>query len=181
MVIDQEFQDTIGYIASIRPKAEAYGICRIIPPSSWSPPCPLQEKNVWECKFSTRIQQIDVLQNREPMKKKRQRKRRRRGQSKARSVRRCPGSESNISDSEEKFGFQSGPDFTLKEFQIFSDEFKERYFGVKNAKEGISDRSGQENERKPSIEDIEGEYWRIVEKSTDEVEVREHGTILLFL
>ncbi|XP_031131092.1 lysine-specific demethylase JMJ18-like isoform X1 [Ipomoea triloba] len=167
----EEFQDTIGYIASIRPKAEAYGICRIIPPSSWSPPCPLQEKNVWECKFSTRIQQIDVLQNREPMRKKRQRKRRRRGQSKARSVRRCPGSESNISDSEEKFGFQSGPDFTLKEFQIFSDEFKERYFGVKNAKEGISDRSGQENERKPSIEDIEGEYWRIVEKSTDEVEV----------
>ncbi|URE33969.1 lysine-specific demethylase JMJ14-like [Musa troglodytarum] len=65
-----EFVDTLGYIASIREKAEKYGICRIIPPSSWSPPCPLKEENFWRCaKFSTRIQEVDKLQNREPMRK----------------------------------------------------------------------------------------------------------------
>ncbi|CAH9081507.1 unnamed protein product [Cuscuta epithymum] len=164
----EEFEDTLGYIASIRPKAEAYGICRIIPPPSWNPPSLLQDKNVLECKFSTRIQQIDLLQNREPMRKKRQRKRRRRGGlSKSRSVRRCPPGAEN----EHKFGFQSGPDFTVKEFQKFSDEFKACYFGTKDGKEGRNGRSGHDSELKPSLEDIEGEYWRIVEKSTEEVQV----------
>ena len=38
-------------------KAEEYGICRIVPPSSWRPPCPLKEKNIWEnSKFATRVQ-----------------------------------------------------------------------------------------------------------------------------
>ncbi|KAK8271868.1 hypothetical protein V6Z12_D11G292000 [Gossypium hirsutum] len=31
---DEEFEDTLKYIASIRPRAEQYGICRIVPPSS---------------------------------------------------------------------------------------------------------------------------------------------------
>ncbi|VFQ97411.1 unnamed protein product [Cuscuta campestris] len=165
----EEFEDTLGYIASIRRKAEGYGICRIIPPPSWSPPCLLQEKSVWECEFSTRIQQIDLLQNREPMRKKRKRKRRRRGgPSKARSsARRCAPGSAN----EDKFGFQTGPNFTLKEFQIFSDEFKKRYFGMRDGKEGIKVRSGPDSEWEPSIEDIEGEFWRIVEQSTEEVEV----------
>lgn len=71
----EEFEDTIGYISKIRPVAEAYGICRIVPPSSWKPPCPLMEKKFWEeARFSTRIQQVDLLQNREPMKKKREKK-----------------------------------------------------------------------------------------------------------
>ncbi|XP_016681694.2 putative lysine-specific demethylase JMJ16 isoform X6 [Gossypium hirsutum] len=31
---DEEFEDTLKYMASIRPRAEQYGICRIVPPSS---------------------------------------------------------------------------------------------------------------------------------------------------
>ncbi|KAK8303411.1 hypothetical protein V6Z11_D04G149700 [Gossypium hirsutum] len=31
---DEEFEDTLKYIASIRPRAEQYGICRIVPPYS---------------------------------------------------------------------------------------------------------------------------------------------------
>ncbi|TYH46007.1 hypothetical protein ES332_D11G306000v1 [Gossypium tomentosum] len=31
---DEEFEDTLKYIASIRPRAEQYGICCIVPPSS---------------------------------------------------------------------------------------------------------------------------------------------------
>ncbi|KAF5944881.1 hypothetical protein HYC85_018958 [Camellia sinensis] len=173
----EEFQDTLGYIAKIRPKAEAYGICRIVPPPSWIPPCPLKDKNIWEnAKFSTRVQQVDLLQNREPMKKKRGRKRKRRGHSKmgtTRSRRSSEGSELNAtSDTDEKFGFQSGSDFTFEEFQKFAKDFKECYFGMKDAIEGRSADGTEQNESwEPSVEEIEGEYWRIVERPTDEVEV----------
>lgn len=171
----EEFQDTIGYIESIRPIAEAYGICRIVPPSSWSPPCPLKDKNAWECaKFSTRIQKVDLLQNREPMRKKRHRKRKRRRQFNSRPRRRArtEDSESNAaSDSEEKFGFQSGSDFTLEDFQKFADEFKESYFKINDMREKCSIETGEEKRSLPSVEDIEGEYWRIIEKPEDEVEV----------
>ncbi|KAK8576088.1 hypothetical protein V6N13_090567 [Hibiscus sabdariffa] len=45
---------------------EQFGICRIVPPSSWKPPCPLEEKNIWEnSRFATRVQRVDKLQNRE--------------------------------------------------------------------------------------------------------------------
>ncbi|KAJ0975753.1 hypothetical protein J5N97_017718 [Dioscorea zingiberensis] len=74
------------------------------------------------------------------------------------------------SDTEEKFGFQSGSDFTLKTFQEFADDFKEQYFGMRDISENFVD--GEEHPVKgwqPSVEDIEGEYWRMVEKPTEEV------------
>ncbi|PHT89879.1 Lysine-specific demethylase JMJ15, partial [Capsicum annuum] len=163
---DKEFKDPLGYIASIRHIAQQYGICRIVPPASWSPLCPLREKSVWEhAKFSTRIQQVDLLQNREPMKRKKTRKRKRRSHSKMGSTRRQPRSQDSESNthsdsSDDKFGFQSGSEFTFEEFEAFAKEFKELYFGT------------NDNEVwRPSIEEIEGEYWRIIEKPTDEVEV----------
>ncbi|KAF3644767.1 hypothetical protein FXO37_21307 [Capsicum annuum] len=42
----EEFEDTLKYMASIRTKAEAYGICRIVPPASLKPLCPLKEKPI---------------------------------------------------------------------------------------------------------------------------------------
>ncbi|KAL2616305.1 hypothetical protein GLYMA_08G129200v4 [Glycine max] len=173
----EEFEDTLGYIAKIRPQAELYGICRIVPPACWVPPCPLKEKDLWEnAKFPTRIQQIDLLQNREPMRKKiRGRKRKHRKQSKMGMGRRTAksGSEANVaSEPEEKFGFQSGSDFTLKDFQQYASVFKDCYFGLNDANEHekVSDNSHQQR-WKPSVEEIEGEYWRIIEQPTDEVEV----------
>lgn len=173
----EEFQDTLGYIASIRQKAESYGICRIVPPSSWVPPCPLREKCIWNnAKFSTRTQQVDLLQNREPMRKKnRGRKRKRRRNSRMGKSRRGPGSEGSeanpTSDPDEKFGFQSGPDFTFGDFQKYADNFKERYFGMEAPKNLIPNGVKQCHRWEPSVEDIEGEYWRIIEQPTDEVEV----------
>ncbi|XLR59588.1 hypothetical protein S83_010260 [Arachis hypogaea] len=173
----EEFEDTIGFIAKIRPQAESYGICRIIPPTSWVPPCPLKEKHVWEnATFPTRIQQIDLLQNREPMRKKSKgRKRKRRKQSKMGSCRRNekPSSEGDVtSEREEKFGFQSGSDFTLKDFEQYDRLFKDSYFGLNDpaGDQKIGD-NDQQKRWEPSVEAIEGEYWRIVEQSTDEVEV----------
>ncbi|KAH6800440.1 Transcription factor jumonji family protein / zinc finger family protein [Perilla frutescens var. hirtella] len=173
---EEEFQDTLGYIASIRPRAEAYGICRIVPPPSWKPPCPLKEKEVWErANFSTRIQQVDLLQNREPMRKKTQRKRKRRRQFNSRRRRRARSESSEASvagESEDKFGFQSGSDFTLEEFERYAEEFKESYFRVKDGtRESSAEIKHDKKMWLPTVNDIEGEYWRIIEQPTDEVEV----------
>ncbi|KAJ4975406.1 hypothetical protein NE237_000512 [Protea cynaroides] len=176
---EEEFEDTIGYIAKIRKKAEPYGICRIVPPPSWKPPCPLREKSIWEhAKFATRVQKVDLLQNRKPMRKKsrsrsqRKRKRRRCSRMGQTSSEAYEASDCVASDTDEKFGFQSGPDFTLADFQKYADDFKERYFGMKNAETNLNF-VGVECIKRwvPSVEDIEGEYWRIVEKPTEEVEV----------
>ncbi|GER29682.1 transcription factor [Striga asiatica] len=56
----EEFKDTLKYIAKIRPTAENYGICRIVPP----PSSLLEENKTWGgSKFATRFQNIDGLQN----------------------------------------------------------------------------------------------------------------------
>ncbi|CAH9097391.1 unnamed protein product [Cuscuta europaea] len=157
---EEEFEDTLSYINGIRPRAEAYGICRIVPPASWKPPCSLKEKGIWKnSKFSTRIQRIDKLQNRDSMSKKAKVI-----HSKKRKRRRCTKSsikthDDTTNDESEKFGFESGPEFTLDSFQKYADDFIAQYFGK------------YEGQLKPSVETIEGEYWRMVLKPTEEVEV----------
>ena len=75
----------------------------------------------------------------------------------------------DTSDTEEKFGFQTGSDFTLEEFEKYAVRFKERYFKGEVDSEKLP----------PSVEEIEGEYWRIVEKLTKDVEVRK-APVLIF-
>lgn len=67
---------------------------------------------------------------------------------------------------EAEFGFEPGPEFTLDEFQRYADTFKVQYFRSENCTD-----SGVEN-WEPSVDNIEGEYWRVVEKPTKEIEVR---------
>nr|QEG03034.1 putative lysine-specific demethylase JMJ16 isoform X1 [Cymbidium ensifolium]QEG03035.1 putative lysine-specific demethylase JMJ16 isoform X2 [Cymbidium ensifolium]QEG03037.1 putative lysine-specific demethylase JMJ16 isoform X3 [Cymbidium ensifolium]QEG03038.1 putative lysine-specific demethylase JMJ16 isoform X4 [Cymbidium ensifolium] len=170
---EEEFKDTLKYIASICPKAESYGICRIVPPPSWQPPCPLKEKHLWEgSTFTTRIQRVDKLQNRESVKFLRnhsmmKRKRRRLAKMKA-AFRENNVDISGINETgsySQRFGFAQGPDFTLDSFQKYADHFKEQYFcNSLNANLRVE-------QFEPSIEDIEGEYWRIVEHPTEEIEV----------
>ncbi|XP_068319485.1 lysine-specific demethylase JMJ18-like [Pyrus communis] len=75
-------------------------------------------------------------------------------------------------EADEKFGFHSGSDFTFEEFQKHAATFKESYFGTKDVKEGSTCGETKRKTWEPSVEDIEGEYWRIVEiPTTDEVEV----------
>ncbi|KAH1130260.1 hypothetical protein J1N35_001638 [Gossypium stocksii] len=104
-------------------------------------------------------------------KKTRSRKRKRRRQSKKGATRRRANSSvESTSASSEKFCFSSGSDFTLEEFQRYANGFKETYFQRdrdEDLKPGVVEYSKWE----PSWEDIEGEYWRIVEQPTDEVEV----------
>ena len=128
--------------------------------------------------FCTRVQRLDKLQVREARvkkeKKKKKRSRRiRRGcrTSSRRSLifnRRCKETHEDTSDDDGHFGFEPGPTFTLQGFEKYADQFKREYFGLEDQNE-LSSCFIPKNE--PSIECIEGEYWRIVERATEQLEV----------
>lgn len=150
-----------------------------MPPTSWVPPCPVKEKDLWEnLKFPTRIQPINFLQHRESMRKKGKGRKRKRGRPKKIDTNRKTGNASYkanvvLKPDDERFGFQSGPDFTVREFHHQANAFKNSYFMVNPAHhdDGEDSRNKQQKRREPSVEEIEGEYWRIIEEPTDVVEV----------
>ncbi|WOL19306.1 lysine-specific demethylase JMJ703-like [Canna indica] len=169
---EEEFKDTLKYIASIRQSAENYGICRIVPPTSWRPTCLLKEKDVWEnSKFATRIQQVNKLQKRASSNKmvrnnssmRKRRKLQKTGDNSDEN--KVETNHLGYCNNSERFGFLPGPDFTLESFQKYADDFRKQYFcGSANFALGSC-------EQEPCVEDIEGEYWRIVERPTEEIEV----------
>eukprot|EP00897_Mesotaenium_endlicherianum_P000605 jgi/Mesen1/10545/ME000083S10045 len=57
----EEFAHPLRYIASIRDKAEQYGMCRIVPPPAWDPPFALNREGF---SFKTKLQAIHQLQER---------------------------------------------------------------------------------------------------------------------
>lgn len=72
----------------------------------------------------------------------------------------------------ETFGFEPGPVFTLDGFQKYADDFRAQYFSQNGDATDLRDNITISQElREPSVENIEGEYWRIVEKPTEEIEV----------
>ncbi|GLJ40150.1 hypothetical protein SUGI_0823100 [Cryptomeria japonica] len=182
---EEEFKDTLKYIASIRALAEPHGICRIVPPPSWKPPCPLRDTDKWKsAKFPTRVQEIHKLQIRKSVSKKfrnanggRRKRRRnsRRGRSCGRGQQCHTGADGEllVSDEESRFGFDSGSEFTLEAYERYANEFKEQYFGIREMNGNLDSTVLGESKTKwePSVENIEGEYWRVIEKPTDQIEV----------
>lgn len=73
---------------------------------------------------------------------------------------------------DEHFEFESGPKFKLKSFKNYADHFKRQYF-VKEDQITASNFNSDATQMlsEPSIPDIEGEYWRIIENPTEEIEV----------
>ncbi|KAK7344107.1 hypothetical protein VNO77_13382 [Canavalia gladiata] len=174
---EEEFQDTLKYISSIRSRAEPYGICRIVPPSSWKPPCPLKEKGIWEgSKFATRVQRIDKLQNRDSVRKmsriqSNMKKKRRRCTRMGMDNDTRRGINAGFSEAE-RFGFEPGPEFTLEAFQKYADDFQVKYFRKNENVTHLGANSTILNgTMELSVENIEGEYWRMVESPTEEIEV----------
>ncbi|CAM6048844.1 unnamed protein product [Sphagnum compactum] len=194
---EEEFKDPLAYIASIRTKAEPFGICRVVPPQSWRPPCPLRENSVKfdEMWFPTRVQQVHKLQVREPISKEtspaKQGRKRRRGRL---SLGRMGGggtssavaSETRLvstkppltppDDQQEFFGFEPGIPFQLGSFERYAKDFKDQYFrntedDDTSPEQCNASHNGEEQKWEPSIDMIEGEYWRIVEQATDQIEV----------
>jgi len=72
----------------------------------------------------------------------------------------------------ERFGFEPGPEFTLETFQRYAEDFKLQYF---RKNENVSHLGANttilNGTSEPSVESIEGEYWRMVERPTEEIEV----------
>lgn len=54
-----EFSDPLTYIEKIRPIAEKYGICKIVPPTNWNPPFCIDKESF---KFIPRIQKLNELE-----------------------------------------------------------------------------------------------------------------------
>ncbi|KAL9639656.1 MAG: hypothetical protein Q9164_000785 [Protoblastenia rupestris] len=56
---EEEFKDPFEYIRRIRPEAEKYGICKIIPPDSWSPEFAINTERFF---FKTRRQELNSVE-----------------------------------------------------------------------------------------------------------------------
>ncbi|KAJ9176453.1 hypothetical protein P3X46_011762 [Hevea brasiliensis] len=174
---EEEFKDTLKYIASIRPRVEAYGICRIVPPPSWHPPCLIKEKNIWgKSTFVAQSQRIDGLQNQY-------------GQ--GQMARTCENGSCKSSfkmDLDDPDGVgssdiegsesETGPEFTLETFKKYADNFKSQYFCARS-KVVVSevDPTLHQESWEPSLDNIEGEYRRIIDNPTEEIEVLYGGDL----
>lgn len=69
------------------------------------------------------------------------------------------------------FGFEPGPRFTLKDFQKYADDFKTQYFRSNGMTTDACTNLSIQDQCELSLENIEGEYWRMVERPTEEIEV----------
>ncbi|KAH9608866.1 hypothetical protein KSS87_002355 [Heliosperma pusillum] len=171
-----ELNDTAKYIDSIRKQVEPYGFCRIVPPPSWKFPCFLEEDDIWQdFRFTPNMQRVNQLRTHLSYTK-------RPADNDIREIKRikleCESSDgcaANFSSGEcheaESLQLESCPKFTLVGFKRQADYFKQCYFSrppeVANGQ--ISPTMNLKQD--PSEQDIEGEYWRIVEKPTENMEV----------
>ncbi|RKP09517.1 JmjC domain, hydroxylase-domain-containing protein, partial [Thamnocephalis sphaerospora] len=55
----EEFRDPMRYIARIRPEAEQFGICKIVPPEGWQPSFVLDTETF---RFRTRMQELNRME-----------------------------------------------------------------------------------------------------------------------
>ncbi|XP_071718107.1 putative lysine-specific demethylase JMJ16 [Rutidosis leptorrhynchoides] len=139
----EEFENIVKYIAKIRQVAERFGICSIVPPDSWQPNCRFKESKIWETfKFQTKVQQISNLQ----ISKFDKFKRANRDLTMELDYRR------------DGFECRNGPEFSLQTFKEYADDFEARYF--EKHKFGT-----------PVWENIENEYWRIVQNPTENIQI----------
>ncbi|CAK9309887.1 unnamed protein product [Citrullus colocynthis] len=174
---EEEFADTLHYIEKIRSRAESSGICRIVPPPSWLPPCLLKGKETWEnSPFLAHYQRIDGLQKTYAcgqfsnhsgnMKNKRRR-----------LEYACVNG--RLTDPDESCGSdEKGPNsdlgrvFTLKAFKSYADDFKSQYFSSGNKCTNTETKSSMLQEQwEPLVDQVEGEYRRILENPTEQIEV----------
>lgn len=149
---EEEWKDPMKYIASITEESSAYGMAHIIPPESWDPPFALLQSldgiGMDSFLFKARRQKTSKLCRR--------------------------------SADEGEFGFPviEGT-YTLEEFARHADMAKSKHFG---APSGLGHPSEDyrraeyslprmsPSEISPSVEEIEEEFWRIVEGESGEYE-----------
>lgn len=159
-----------------------YGLCRIVPPPSWQPPCLIKENNIWtRSKFPTQIQRIDELQGQNLKRKisildENMIEEKKKTFTMGTTLQLGNG---HITTTDEAghhetwgFKFEPGPEFTLETFKNYADDFKGQYFCKKDeVTDSDVNSTASQKQWEPSLENIEGEYRRIVENPTEEIEV----------
>jgi len=159
----QEFRDTLSYISSLRDRAEPYGICCVVPPPSWKPPCLLKEKQIWEAStFFPQVQLFGI-------------------QTENRKIKKEVDADSNDAASEgvQLCRVERGPGYTLKSFKNFADTYKKSHFGMKDEVLGSENSSPSLKPNELIVADIEKEYRQIVESPLIEIGVMLKTVVLL--
>nr|AAC79608.1 unknown protein [Arabidopsis thaliana] len=148
-------EDTLSYISSLRDRAEPYGICCVVPPPSWKPPCLLKEKQIWEAStFFPQVQLFGI-------------------QTENRKIKKEVDADSNDAASEgvQLCRVERGPGYTLKSFKNFADTYKKSHFGMKDEVLGSENSSPSLKPNELIVADIEKEYRQIVESPLIEIGV----------
>ncbi|KAH7517390.1 hypothetical protein FEM48_Zijuj09G0058500 [Ziziphus jujuba var. spinosa] len=163
----EEFKDIVQYIAKIRSTVEAYGMCRIVPPSSWKHP---ENKICENNMFVTHIQRIDgvktpYLENKISSPVEGQKHKRKRSLKMGLEV--VNGHATYLGE----VALKPGPEFTFKTFKKYADDFKGQYFCKSKVRNSDVCSTAFQKQWEPSVENIEGEYNRIVVNPTEEIEV----------
>lgn len=160
----QEFSDTLSYIASLRDRAEPYGICCVVPPPSWKPPCLLKEKKICEASsFAPQVQLFGGIHTENPKIKKE-----------------VDVDSDDAAIEEVKFcGIQTGPSFTLEKFKGLAASRKKNYFNINDEVLGSKNSSPSLTSEELTVADIEKEYRQLVESPLVENEVMLRSSLLL--
>uniref|UniRef100_A0A803LF96 Uncharacterized protein n=1 Tax=Chenopodium quinoa TaxID=63459 RepID=A0A803LF96_CHEQI len=174
---DMDFKDTFKYIESIRQQVEPYGLCRIVPPSSWKFPSFFEEDDIWQnYRFSTQVQRVNELKNHGSYRKVTPDSDTREAKRRKLDYKSTDVCAANFCSDEcqglESFCIESGPEFNLIAFKRYADYFHQCYFSKEVEAPYVKSKAAMHQaQREPSEQNIEGEFWRIVEKPTEEIEV----------
>lgn len=151
----EEFSDPIEYVSKITAQAAEYGVAHIIPPPGWDPPFALDKGtngvDAESFRFKIRRQLTSHLCYRRAQP----------GSQPSKSYRQTPNTTaSNLSfySTTPEFGFTTlEREHTLKSFSAYADWVKSVHFSRGSGLQG------SEAAPAPSVEEIEAEFWRIVE------------------
>lgn len=154
---EEEFNDTLSYISSLRDISEPHGICCVVPPPSWDPPCLLGERKTWEgSRFFTQVQIFDGVRTDDP------------------KIKKEPDADSDEDDDTfDKVKFcrtEFGHEYTLETFKNFADSYLERHFRVKE-KVLASMYSSPSVDAWPTVADVEKEFRKLLENPLVELGV----------
>lgn len=173
----EEWQDPVGYISKITPEASKFGLAHIIPPPGWDPPFALAHGTngleLESFEFAVRSQPTSYLCCRDAVPGARSSQYR--------------GDRSNNVDTngtvvtKEEFGFVAlEKKQTLASFSAYADWAKAMHFSQPEPRgQGISTRGARREflpsnhlmQCDPSVEEVEAEFWRIVEQGSPDEEV----------
>lgn len=152
----QEFNDTLSYIASLRDISEPHGICCVVPPPSWDPPCLLGERQIWEgSRFFTQVQIFDGVHTDDP------------------KIKKETDADSDDDDTFHKVKFcktELGNEYTLEIFKNFADSYLESHFRLK---EKVKDAW-------PTVADVEKEFRKLLENPFVELGVMLKNQVYFF-